>query len=99
MRKQQRLVETRFAATDLRIDRDARQRLELRQHVRVEGQRHQRGARRDHGHAELLGDAITETARAYFRNRRPTRRDHQRRASIHAGIGGDLEAAVCFSDV
>ena len=63
---------------------------------RIEGQRHQGGARGHDGQAELFRDAITEGAGADLRNRKPAGSHDQRacthpalrRADAKAGCGG-----------
>ena len=57
--------------------------------VGIEGQRHQRRARRHDFQAELLGNPVAESARSHFRNRGAAGGDHQRASAKLAVIGGD----------
>ena len=54
--------------------------------ARLEGQRHQAGARRDQGQAEAPGKVMREAGRAHLRDGQPAGRQHQRRRLEAAAI-------------
>ena len=60
--------------------------------TRVEGQRHQRGARLDDAQAELSSNAVAEVGRADLRDRESSGGDHHARRPQHASIGVEFVA-------
>ena len=69
MREEQRLGEARLAASDGGIHRDAGKTVKRRLLRGVEGERHQRRARRDDAKAELPGDVVSQAGGADLRDR------------------------------
>jgi hypothetical protein len=92
MGEQHRLGELCLAAGDDRVDRDAGQRLQPLQRVRLEGQRHEGGPRLDQLQPEPGCDVVAESGRAHLRDRLAPAGDDQRAATHRAAGQADGEA-------